>query len=261
MGGEDLPRLRPQRWSVRQPRRRPRLGDPERGRNPNLAIINPRDGAIKTYNLPAPHGGGYDDIVFLRGHVYISASNPNLNGDGVNVFPAIVRLEIRHGKVRLIPIVYGNDPATDGTTGEDTTLNLIDPDSLTTTPDGGLLMSNQAANQVILIDDPGTDWQADTVLPVTAPDGTSLSVDDSLFPKSRRGYLLVTDQEAGVVYKVESKSPLEDGIVFSAAVDAGILGELDLDSGVLTPVVTSIAHPRGLTFVSGRDDEDELDGE
>jgi hypothetical protein len=49
--------------------------------------------------------------------------------------------------------------------------------------------------------------------------------------------------------------------MFSAALDVGILGELDLDSGVLTPVVTIIAHPRGLAFVPGEDEEDDSDEE
>jgi hypothetical protein len=96
---------------------------------------------------------------------------------------------------------------------------------------------------------------------VTSPTGISLSVDDTLFPQSRRGFLLVSDQSAGVVYKVQSSSPLRHGTVFSAALDAGILGKLDLDSGVLTPVVTTIVHPRGLAFVIGEDEEDDSGGE
>src|SRR5262249_1502546 len=42
--------------------------------NPNLAIIDPRDGTIATFNLPAPHGGGYDDVTFIEGQAFISAS-------------------------------------------------------------------------------------------------------------------------------------------------------------------------------------------
>jgi hypothetical protein len=49
--------------------------------------------------------------------------------------------------------------------------------------------------------------------------------------------------------------------VFSAALDAGILGELDLHSGVLTPVVTIITEPRGLTFVNGVGEDEDFDEE
>jgi hypothetical protein len=225
--------------------------------NPNLAIINPRTGATATFKLPAPHGGGYDDVTFIKGQAFISASTPTLNAHGVNTVPAIVRVTISGNAVTLTPVLMGNAPGFDARTGAPLTLNLVDPDSLTTTPHGGLALSNQSSDQVILIDKPGTAEQKAFVLPVTSPTGVSLSVDDSLFPKSRRGFLLVTDQSAGIVYKVQSDSPLRHGTVFSAALDAGILGELDLDSGVLTPVVTIIAHPRGLAFVHEEDEEDD----
>jgi hypothetical protein len=225
--------------------------------NPNLAIINPRSGAIATFTLPAPHGGGYDDVTFINGQAFISASSPTLDAHGVNTFPAIVGVRISGQAVTLTPVLQGNAPGFDARTGAPLTLNLVDPDSLTTTPNGGLALSNQASDQVIFIDKPGTAAQKAYVLPVTSPTGMSLSVDDTLFPKSRSGVLLVTDQSAGVVYMVQSSSPLRRGTVFSAALDAGILGELDLDSGVLTPVVTIIAHPRGLAFVPGEDEEEE----
>jgi hypothetical protein len=229
--------------------------------NPNLAIINPDNGAIATFKLPAPHGGGYDDVTFIDDQAFISASSPTLDANGVNTFPAIVTVEISGKTVTLTPVLMGNAPGFNAVTGAPLTLNLIDPDSLTKTPSGGLVLSNQAANQVILIDKPGTPRQTASVLPVTSPTGTSLSVDDTLFPKSRRGFLLVTDQSAGVIYKVQSDSPLKRGTVFSAALNAGILGELDLESGVLTPVVTVIAAPRGLAFLNGEDDEEDFDGE
>ena len=226
--------------------------------NPNLAIINPDTGAIATYSLSAPHAGGYDDVTFVKGQAYISASSPMLDPSGVNVFPAIVSVSISGGTATLTPVLYGNAPGFDAITGAAVTLNLIDPDSLTKTPKGSLVLSNQAADQVIIVDKPGTASQTAYVLAVTDPNGNSISLDDTLFPKAGRGFILVSDQGAGIVYKVQSSRPLKHGMVFSAALDAGILGELNLDTGVLTPVVTVITNPRGLGYVRGKhEDEDE----
>jgi hypothetical protein len=48
--------------------------------NPNLVVINLRTGQEKIYKFPpAPHGGGYDDMVVKNGSVFISASNPTLD--------------------------------------------------------------------------------------------------------------------------------------------------------------------------------------
>jgi hypothetical protein len=61
--------------------------------NPNLVVINLKTWARKEYTFPHPvHGGGYDDIAVQGGRVFISASNPNLNPKGVNVFPALLEV-------------------------------------------------------------------------------------------------------------------------------------------------------------------------
>jgi hypothetical protein len=64
--------------------------------NPNLVVIELATGKAKKYQFaPTPHGGGYDDMVVLNGKVYLSASNPNLDSLGNNVFPALVRASSR----------------------------------------------------------------------------------------------------------------------------------------------------------------------
>jgi len=44
--------------------------------NPNLVVIDPITGFTVKYTFAAkpPHGGGYDDIVFTRGAVYLIPS-------------------------------------------------------------------------------------------------------------------------------------------------------------------------------------------
>lgn len=45
--------------------------------NPILTIINPQTGTSTVYHLgKTPHGGGYDDLAFVKGVAFISASNP-----------------------------------------------------------------------------------------------------------------------------------------------------------------------------------------
>ena len=57
--------------------------------NPGLYTINPVNQQITSYTFPPPHGGGYDDLAFVKGMAFISASNPTLNGSGNNVNPAV----------------------------------------------------------------------------------------------------------------------------------------------------------------------------
>jgi hypothetical protein len=82
--------------------------------NPNLVVIDLETGGQTPYEFaPTPHGGGYDDIVVTHdGEVYLTASNPNLNSAGVNVFPALVRAHLDNGMVLLEPVLYGNAQAT-----------------------------------------------------------------------------------------------------------------------------------------------------
>jgi len=70
--------------------------------NPNLVVIDLESAEQTPYQFaPTPHGGGYDDIVVVRGEVYLTASNPNLDPLGVNVFPALVRARLSNGNVLL----------------------------------------------------------------------------------------------------------------------------------------------------------------
>ena len=148
-------------------------------------------------------------MTFIEVQAFISASSPTLNAKGVNTFPAIVTVSFVAGKVTLTPVLMSNAPGFSAITGAPVTPNLVDPDSMTTVPHGGLLLSNQASDQLIVVAKPGTDEQTAFVLPVTSPTGASLSIDDSVIPKSARGFILVTDQASGVIYKVESSSPFK----------------------------------------------------
>jgi hypothetical protein len=98
--------------------------------NANLLILDPSTLSTKNKYFigTGPHGGGYDDIVFLNGNIYFSASNPQHNP---NNEPSIMQFTSSGSSFTLTPVLYGNASATDIPTGQLVTLNLQDPDSMT----------------------------------------------------------------------------------------------------------------------------------
>lgn len=216
--------------------------------NPYLAIINPKTGAVANYTFgPTPHGGGYDDIRFLNGTTYISASNPTLNASGINTGPALVSATISGTKVSVSGVVQGNALATNIQTGVMTPLNLDDPDSLAITPSGGLLLDSQDTHEVVFINNPNTPSQTLDVLPIIGPLG-STSVDDTLFAPSAGSELLVSSTGSNTVYAIQSDSFVPGG-AYSASDSSNFVGMLDVNTGILTPIVSGLNNPHGEAFV------------
>jgi hypothetical protein len=227
--------------------------------NPNLVVIDLETGAQTPYLFaPTPHGGGYDDIVVANnGDVYLTASNPNQPG-GINIFPALVRARLSNGSVLLEPVLYGNAPAIDIGTGATVTLNLSDPDSMTKDLKGNIVFTSQADSWLIFVGHVGTKEQTvgrlDITSTATVPGGATFTIDDTAFVPRGAAYLLVTDVGAGIIYHIDrSDFGFEPGQAYSASDTAGVVGTLNLDNGVVTPIVTGLSSARGLLFVkSGR---------
>lgn len=230
--------------------------------NPNLVVIELRSGHQQLYHfLPTPHGGGYDDIVVKNGDVYLSASNPNVNAKGINVFPALVRASLSGDMVILQPVLSGNAKATDIPTGAATELNLTDPDSMTIDPRGNIVLDSQADSELIFIRHPMTEEQTVGRLPITAPvsgpGGATITLDDTTFAAKGKASLLVTDVGADTIYRIDSEAfGFEPGVAYSASDTLGLVGTLNLDTGVVSPIVTGLVSARGLTFVTREDDDD-----
>lgn len=227
--------------------------------NPNLVVIDLRTGAATPYAFaPTPHGGGYDDIVVgADGAVYLTASNPNLNSAGINVFPALVRARLSMGNVLLTPVLYGNGSATDVATGSTVSLNLTDPDSMTRDLKGNIVFTSQADSVLVFVRHPGegdqTVGRLDISSTATGPGGALITIDDSAFAPPGADYLLVTDVGGDTIYRIDRTDfGFEPGQAYSASDTAGIVGTLNLDNGVVTPVVTGLVSGRGLLFVGGR---------
>jgi hypothetical protein len=215
--------------------------------SPRLFTISTSSDTPTEYTLPStPHGGGFDDVFFTNGMALIDASNPSLNKAGVNVFPALYKVTLSGTQVTLTKLLMGNANATTvNTPVSPMQLNLTDPDSMTVTPQGDLLLDDQGDNQLIFIHGLGTPQQTERDLVV----GTQ--IDDTAFPTSAKGCLLVADNGSGV-YSICS-SIWVPGTAYSAAPnDSGVIGFVgttNLTTGQITPFIVGLANPHGMGFL------------
>jgi hypothetical protein len=227
--------------------------------NATLIIIDPNTGKQKTFVLgTGPHGGGYDDLVFFGNEVFISASNPSTNTE-----PGLVRFKSKDKKVKLIGILNDNASATDVTTGKTVTLNLTDPDSLMIDPFGELVLDSQGDGELVIVQHPGRPCQNNLVVPLTSPlaDGTVIgdtTADDTVFANSPKGTLLVADKGAETVYAINAPY-FAAGAAYSAIVSVTVpngstvvgafVGQTDLTTGFVTPIVSGLSNPGGMAFI------------
>lgn len=219
--------------------------------NPHLITIDPASGATQLYRFAkTPHGGGYDDMAFTGGVAFIDASNPTLDKNGINPFPALDVVTLASGSVHLRPVLMGNAPSLDITAGNNkkVALNLIDPDSMTFDPAGDLVLDNQAGMQLIFITNPGTARQSVRSLAI----GDSL--DDTIWPSAPTGRFLVSDTGANTIFVLHGTSLAAGSVYGTAPSDSGVagfVGSVDLKSGVVTPVAIGFKSPHGMLFLPG----------
>jgi hypothetical protein len=60
--------------------------------------------------------------------------------------------------------------------------------------------------------------------------------------------MLVSDVSGNTVYRIDSTVGFEPGTAYSASDTAGIVGVLNLDTGVVTPIATGFGSARGVIF-------------
>lgn len=221
--------------------------------NPNLVILDPKTGVETLYTpaVPPAQGGGYDDIAFLNGKVYFSASNP---ANDPNTSQAIVAVTLSGSHFAVTPVVGGNAAALDVPDDSTVTLNLIDPDSLTTHL-GNLVMTNQDGAQLVVVERPGKANQKVLVFPLKHA-GSPVKVDDTLYVPSADGRILVSDTSTDTIYAID-RGAFVPGTAYSAAASAGFVGTVDFNNGRITPVVKGLVGPHGLAFLAATRDEDE----
>jgi hypothetical protein len=219
--------------------------------NPNLVVIDLESGKMKNYTFaPTAHGGGYDDIAVKGDDIFLTASNPNLNAMNVNIFPALVRAQLSGSTVTVEPVLYGDDNGTDIPTGMTVQLNLTDPDSMTLDPRGNIVFTSQADGELIFVRHPLSATQQAGRLLITKSTGGATTLDDTTFAPAGDTFLLITDVAGDTIYRLDRPSfGFELGTAYSASDTDGLVGTLNLDNGVVTPIVTGLGSGRGLLFV------------
>jgi len=227
--------------------------------NANLSIIKLSNGKQKIYQLgTGPHGGGYDDIDFNNGQVYLSASAPTINP---NTAPAIVSLKLQGKKTILTGILNGDASATDVSTGEIETLILQDPDSMIVDPNGELVMTSQGDGELIIVQHPGRGCQNAFVVPLTSEAGGptigNTQLDDTIFTTQSAGELLVADKDLNAIYAITAPylGPAEYSAVSVFATPSApspfesFVGQTNLTTGFVTPIVNGMSNPGGMAFI------------
>ncbi len=216
--------------------------------NPDLVFIDPKTGSqTAPYKLRSVNGGGFDDMAFVHGTSFISASNPALHAKGVNTYPALISLSMVNGRPVEQPVLQGDAIAVNAVTHEQVKLNLTDPDSLIVTPDGTLLLDDQGDAQLIELHLDGHGPLVE-VVPLIG----GVQVDDTVFATSASGTLFVSDTPANAVYALSSRR-FALGKPYSATTTvptgSNYVGELYLDSGATVPVLTGLNAPHGMAFM------------
>jgi hypothetical protein len=215
--------------------------------NPGLVSIDQASGTITTYTFaPTAHGGGCDDMAFVNGKMFIAASNPTLDANGVNNFPAVDQVTFSGTKVLLTPVLMGNASATDSMSGQTVTLNEVDPDSMSIDALGNLVLVNQAGSELVFITNPGTATQVVSRTLV----GTQL--EDTVWIKSAaKGRLLVVDGKTNTIYSVETN--FTPGTIYTETPDdsgvSSFVGTLNPATGIIKPIVIGFGKATGLIFI------------
>jgi hypothetical protein len=220
------------------------------GANPALTLIDAGMFTQQdfTYAAPPLNGGGYDDAAFVNGQAYLSASNPTLQS-GQNNFPSIVSATIVGGnKVKVSPVLLGNASLINIKTGKKLVVPQSDPESLEVDNAGNLVLDSHADGDLIFANTPGFPNQTGFVLPLSNGTSTQVTVEDTVFPTQASGTIYVVDTAANTVYAVTG-TRFSPNSAFVTSDNTGVLGTVDLQTGLVTPVVTGFQSPHGALFV------------
>jgi hypothetical protein len=148
----------------------------------------------------------------------------------------------------VVPVLFGNAGLTDISTGKPAVSQQSDPDSLKTDSAGNLVLDSQADGDLIFLNHPGSPNQTGQLLHLKDGSANQVTVDDTVFPSSSEGTILVVDTKGNTVYAVTSKA-FQPGGAYSASDSDGALGKVDLSTGFFTPIVTGLKTPHGAVFI------------
>ncbi|WP_428486791.1 hypothetical protein [Rhodopila sp.] len=220
--------------------------------NSSLSLIDPNTGTISgplSYGVTSATRG-YDDVAFLNGSVYLSYTNPTGSGDAV--VQKLVNDDQPLGTLITSNILSDGATGTNITTGQtDQPIPLSDPDSLKSTPNGGLVLTSGSDNAFTLISDPGTAAQSERFVQLkNLPVGSSL--DDVIIPASSTGTFYVSNAGTNQI-QAYTVSGLNTSDAY-ASVGTEIV-QVDLQTGAQTTLITGLSGSHGLGFVPSANDD------
>jgi hypothetical protein len=169
----------------------------------------------------------------------------------VNVFPALLEVtSLAGGLVHLETVLNGDAHAMDIPTGDPVSLNLTDPESLAVDPRGNIVLDDQADAELMFVRNPDNKLQTVNIIKITSTTNKTTTVQYTAFAPSPQAFLVVADLKTDTVYRIDEPSlGFEPGTAYSSSDTSGIVGQLNLDNGVLTPIATGFVSTRGLIFV------------
>ena len=235
--------------------------------NPTLAVIDPKSGAFKIYKFdPMLITGGFDDLVFVpkpqtgsgqedeaspKEDVYIVTSS-----QADTTTPVIVRISgpLRTNNTKVEAVLPGAPYAVWNvvTNQAEATDTVGDPDSMTLDPAGELVLDNRSDDSLYIVRNPKAAISLLRV-PLTLS-GAALEVNDTIFTTSETthvsstaGTIFVTDTSTNAVYML-TKPYFPSNEIYTAANVANVIGLVDLNTGVVTPIATGFKGLHGLAF-------------
>lgn len=205
--------------------------------NSQLSIINPATKAISTFYyghayMSVAGSRGFDDVAFIGNNVYLSETNPASTADAV-----VVKL---NSATPSTPINFTSIQTGAG-------VLATDPDSLKSTPTGGLVLTGEHDGALTFISNPGLPTQTAASLKLSGAGGAKIgSPDDSIYATSTSGTFYVTDTAANTVYAINASGLTANSSLF---VNVGTeFGALDPSTGVVTEILAG-SGLHGAAFV------------
>jgi hypothetical protein len=223
--------------------------------NSTLTLIDPKHGVTPDsplqYAVPSATSG-YDDVVFRGNQIFLSYTNPSLPGD-----PTIELLENRSSPLQVSPVLTMGATGADLATGQhDQATSQSDPDSLKSTPSGGLMLSSGADGQLIFVRNPDKPKQSVAFLTLLDPStgGAVSGLDDAVFVTAEKGTFYLTDTGNNRVLTIQAED-LPYGSLYACVGSLNEFARVDLKTGFLTALITTLSAPHGLVFVPQDEDQ------
>jgi len=125
---------------------------------------------------------------------------------------------------------------------------------MTVDPHGTIVFVSQADSELVFVRHPGSSDPIVGRLALSTPSGATITIDDTAFAPAQSNALIVTDINNDTIYRIErhvlGASGFEQGQAYSASDTLAFVGTLNIDNGVVTPIVSGFGSPRGLLFLS-----------